>query len=191
MNTRNPRSTVGTITEIYDYLKLLFARIGKTYSPVSGKEVSSDTVTDVVDTILKEKDDTKVMISCPLIKHAERTWEQELNVLLGKGYTRIIIDRQMTFIEDVLTEIKPIESAKSLEILIDRLVVNQEEETQFRLSDSTQTAFFEGEGTCLVTIPGKEAQRFSDKFELDGIKFEHPCSRSYYMNLLILLELSL
>jgi excinuclease ABC subunit A len=182
VNTRNPRSTVGTTTEIYDYLKLLFARVGKTYSPVSGEEVSSDTVSDVVDAILKEGDGTKVMISCPLIKHVERTWEQELNVLLGKGYTRIIVDGQMTFIEDVLTDAKQVESAKSLEILIDRLVVNQDEETQFRLSDSTQTAFFEGEGTSLVTVPGKKTQRFSDKFELDGIRFEHPSVNLFSFN---------
>lgn len=182
VNTRNPRSTVGTTTEIYDYLKLLFARIGKTYSPVSGKEVTSDTVSVVVDAILKEKDDTKVMITCPLIKHVERTWKQELNVLLGKGYTRIIIDGHTTFIEDVLPEIDQVKSAKNLEILIDRLVVNQDEETQFRLSDSSQTAFFEGEGICLVTIPSKDTQRFSDQFELDGIKFEHPSANLFSFN---------
>lgn len=182
VNTRNPRSTVGTTTEIYDYLKLLFARIGKTYSPVSGEEVSSDTVSDVVDYILKEEDETKVMITCPLIKHAERTWEQELNVLLGKGYTRILIDGQTTFIEDVLEETKQVTSAKELEILIDRLVVRQDEETQFRLSDSTQTAFFEGEGVCMVTMPGGGTERFSDRFELDGIKFEHPSVNLFSFN---------
>ena len=182
VNTKNPRSTVGTTTEIYDYLKLLFARIGKTYSPVSGEEVSSDTVTDVVDYVLKQEDDTKVMITCPLIKHEERTWEQELNVLLGKGYTRILIDGQTGFIEDALQEVKQVKSTKSLEILIDRLVVKQDEETQFRLSDSAQTAFFEGEGTCLVTISGKDTERFSDRFELDGIKFEHPSVNLFSFN---------
>lgn len=182
VNTRNPRSTVGTTTEIYDYLKLLYARIGKTYSPISGEEVSSDSISDVVDAILKEEDDTKVMITCPLIKHVERTWEQELNVLLGKGYTRIIIDGQTTFIEDVLTEVDQVKSAKELQILIDRLVVNQDEETQFRLSDSIQTAYFEGEGTCLVVLPGKETQRFSDRFEMDGMRFEHPSVNLFSFN---------
>jgi len=182
VNTRNPRSTVGTTTEIYDYLKLLYARIGKTYSPISGEEVSSDSISDVVDAVLKEEDDTKVMITCPLIKHVERTWEQELNVLLGKGYTRIIIDGQTTFIEDVLTEVDQVKSAKELQILIDRLVVNQDEETQFRLSDSVQTAYFEGEGTCLVVMPGRETQRFSDRFEMDGMKFEHPSVNLFSFN---------
>ena len=182
VNTRNPRSTVGTTTEIYDYLKLLFARVGRTYSPISGKEVSSDSVSDVVDAILKEEDETKVMITCPLIKHEERTWEQELNVLLGKGYTRILINGETAFIEDVLQDIDQVKNVKQLEILIDRLVVQQDEETQFRLSDSAQTAFFEGEGTCMVTIPGKPALRFSDRFELDGMKFEHPSVNLFSFN---------
>ena len=182
VNTHNPRSTVGTTTEIYDYLKLLFARIGKTYSPVSGKEVSRDTVSDVVDTILKEKENTKVKITCPLIKQKERTWEQELNVLLGKGYTRIILDGSATFIEDLLTKTDQMETAKEPEILIDRLAIQQNEETQFRLSDSVQTAFFEAEGTCWVTISENETLRFNDRFELDGIKFEHPSVNLFSFN---------
>ncbi|MEO1050877.1 MAG: excinuclease ABC subunit UvrA [Bacteroidota bacterium] len=183
VNTRNPRSTVGTTTEIYDYLKLLFARIGKTYSPVSGQVVSRDSVTDVVDYINSHEKGTRVMVSCPLKIAEGRSIEQELNILLSKGYTRILVDSEVTFIEELLEQKEAIDIGKSVEILIDRAVIDPDDENvQFRLADSVQTAFFESEGDCFVYIVGGERKHFSDRFELDGIKFEEPSVNFFSFN---------
>ncbi|MEL7148290.1 MAG: excinuclease ABC subunit A, partial [Bacteroidota bacterium] len=181
VNTRNPRSTVGTTTEIYDYLKLLFARIGITYSPVSGEVVTRDTVTDVVDDILSNEDGTRLTISCPFTPTKGRKLEKELELLMSKGYTRVIYQGSVSFIEDLLQESKI--KAGELEILIDRAVVNKgEEENQFRLADSVQTAFFEGLGICYVTVKSAERKEYSDKFELDGIQFEEPSVNFFSFN---------
>ena len=181
VNTRNPRSTVGTTTEIYDYLKLLFARIGVTYSPISGKVVTRDTVTDVVDHILSHEDGTRLTISCPFTPGEGRKLEKDLELLMSKGYTRVIYDGSVSFIEDLLQDANV--DAKNLEILIDRAVVNKgEEENQFRLADSVQTAFFEGHGLCYVSIKGGERKEFSDKFELDGMTFEEPSVNFFSFN---------
>ncbi|MEQ9306496.1 MAG: excinuclease ABC subunit A, partial [Marinoscillum sp.] len=180
VSSRNPRSTVGTTTEIYDYMKLLFARVGITYSPVSGKPVKKDSVTDVVDYMLAHDEGTKLMIAAPLHIKKGRTVEDELKILLSKGYTRVLIDNEMGFIEDLLKE--KINKKHVFEILIDRAIVKNDEETQFRLSDSVQTAFFEGEGRCKVTLVGKEAREFSDIFELDGIRFEEPSVNFFSFN---------
>ncbi len=195
VNTRNPRSTVGTTTEIYDYLKLLFARIGKTISPVSGKEVKRDTVTDVITVINKYPAGTRVMIATPLKITKGRKLNDELNLLLSKGFARILVNGEMKFIEEILNP--PQESPKkkskavtkidgTIEILIDRATVNQEDEdTTFRLSDSVQTSFFEGEGDCIVYAEaGEKMQRstFSDRFELDGMKFTEPSVNFFSFN---------
>jgi len=183
VNTRNPRSTVGTTTEIYDYLKLLFARIGTTYSPKSGKKVSKDSVTDVVEFILNHEEDTKLMIGCPLIANNNRTIQEELKVLLSKGYTRVLIKEEVAFIEDLINDEKAIKNKDSIEILIDRAIVKQDDEdTQYRLSDSVQTAYFEGMGDCIVHIVGKQTKTFSDRFEEDGIKFEEPSVNFFSFN---------
>ncbi|QSE98198.1 excinuclease ABC subunit UvrA [Fulvivirga lutea] len=183
VNTRNPRSTVGTTTEIFDYLKLLFARIGKTYSPVSGKEVSKDSVSDVVNYINSHAEGTKVMVACPLKPHNDRSAEKELQILLSKGYTRILINEEAVFIEDFIESKEKIKKTDQVEILIDRAVVNpDDEDTTFRLSDSVQTAFFEGIGDCIVHIVGKEVRSFSDRFEEDGIKFEEPSVNFFSFN---------
>lgn len=189
VNTRNPRSTVGTTTEIYDYLKLLFARIGKTYSPVSEKEVKRDTVTSVVDAIHKLGEGTRVMIASPLRIKKGRKLTDELNLLLSKGFARILVDGEMKFIEETLNP--PAESGKKkktqkiegiIEILIDRTSVNpNDEDTVFRLSDSIQTAFFEGEGDCIV-YAGNNKMHFSDRFELDGITFTEPSVNFFSFN---------
>ncbi|MDH5474457.1 MAG: excinuclease ABC subunit UvrA [Cyclobacteriaceae bacterium] len=181
VNTKNPRSTVGTTTEIYDYLKLLFARIGKTYSPVSNTVVTSDSISDVVDYILTHQDGIKLLISCPFILHEERTVAQELSVLLGKGYTRVIVDEKIQFIEDVQLDLSSLKD-KTIDILIDRAVVGHDEDTQFRLSDSVQTAFFEGHGRCTVHIVDKKTKSFSDRFEEDGITFEQPTINFFSFN---------
>ncbi|HEX8060956.1 MAG TPA: excinuclease ABC subunit UvrA [Cyclobacteriaceae bacterium] len=185
VNTRNPRSTVGTSTEIYDYLKLLFARIGKTYSPVSGKEVKRDTVTDVVDYINKQKAGTRIMIACPLKLQKGRKLEDELNLFLSKGFARILIDGEAKFIEEVLASKgkKKLSITGDIEILIDRAAVNAEDEDlTFRLSDSVQTAFFEGHGDCQVHIEGASRVTFSDRFELDGITFTEPSANLFSFN---------
>ena len=181
VNTRNPRSTVGTTTEIYDYLKLLFARIGRTYSPVSGKEVSRDSVTSIVEFLMAKEEGTKVMILCPLIQKEERSVAEELNLLLQKGYTRVVAKGEPYFIEDLLKDEKDIVS-KDLEILIDRGVVAHNEDTQFRFSDSVQTALFEGQGDCIVEVIGEGRTAFSDRFEADGILFEEPSVNLFTFN---------
>ncbi len=186
VNTRNPRSTVGTTTEIYDYLKLLYARIGKTYSPVSGKEVTRDTVTGVVNEILALPEGTKFMVLCPLYHNKSRSFEDELNVLLQKGYTRIMVDDDVLFIEEVLKDLKDIKKAKDLYVLIDRASVRKEDEDfQFRIADSVQTAFFEGEDRCIIDIVGndkKTRKEYSDKFEMDGLLFEEPSVNFFSFN---------
>ncbi|WP_259015284.1 excinuclease ABC subunit UvrA [Emticicia fluvialis] len=181
--TKNPRSTVGTTTEIYDYLKLLFARIGITYSPVSGKEVKKDTVTDVVNFILSKEERTRVMVLTPLKIKDNRNVKKELDLLLQKGYTRVLVDGEIKQIEEIVegTEIID-EKQHNIEILIDRNVVKYDEDTQFRFSDSIQTAFFEGEGECIVDVIGQGKQTFSDRFELDGIAFEEPSVNLFTFN---------
>ena len=184
VNTRNPRSTVGTTTEIYDYLKLLYARIGKTYSPVSGELVTRDTVTSVVDFIFAQPEGTKLMVLCPLIRQENRSLTDELNVLLQKGFTRMKVNDEVRFMEEIL-EAGPDESAE-YRIMIDRASVQPgDEDLQFRLADSVQTAFFEGEGICEVEVVTKEdtrIHRFSDKFEQDGIVFEEPTVNLFSFN---------
>ncbi len=181
VSSRNPRSTVGTTTEIYDYLKLLFARVGKTYSPISGDEVKRDSVTSIVDFILTHEDDQRLMILAPLRLKEDRTYEQELNILLQKGYTRILVDGKPFFIEDLI-EGKEDHSKSKLEILIDRGVIQHDEDTQFRFGDSVQTALFEGEGDCIVDIPDSGRFHFSDRFEADGMQFEEPSVNLFTFN---------
>ncbi len=184
VNTRNPRSTVGTSTEIYDYLKLLFARIGHTYSPVSGQLVRKDSVTDVVNYILGHEEGARVLILTPLLIRDGRSHYEELTILLSKGYNRIMIGTDVAYIEEILEKPEdfPLEG-KEIYILIDRATVHKDDEdTQYRLSDSVQTAFFEGEGICIVQVVNGEQKTFSDKFELDGIIFEEPTVNLFSFN---------
>ncbi|MFT4032036.1 MAG: excinuclease ABC subunit UvrA [Siphonobacter sp.] len=182
VTNKNPRSTVGTTTEIYDYLKLLFARVGKTYSPVSGNEVRKDTVTDVVDYLLRQPEGTRVLITAPLHCKANRSFQEELSILIQKGFTRIVVDGETRQIEELL-ETATDSITGTAHILIDRLAIKQDdEETQFRLGDSVQTAFFEGEGSCFVQVLGAEQREFSDRFELDGMSFEEPSINLFSFN---------
>ena len=194
VNTRNPRSTVGTTTEIYDYLKLLFARIGKTCSPISGKEVKRNTVTDVVDFINRQKEGTRVMVATPLKINKGRKLQDEFNLLLSKGFARILVNGAVKFIEEVVSSPlsvvdKPKKTDKALkheaeeyEVLIDRAAVNaSDEDLTFRLSDSIQTAFFEGHGECAIYVEDKKTY-FSDRFELDGITFTEPSVNLFSFN---------
>jgi excinuclease ABC subunit A len=181
VSTKNPRSTVGTTTEIYDYLKLFFARVGKTYSPISGKEVKHHTVSDIVDFVHSFDEGSKVIVSCPLQPNGDRKLDKELELLLQKGYTRVLKNGEVLLLEELLERGK-IEKG-TYEILIDRLTVQKEDEdNQFRLSDSIQTALFEGHGSCKITLAGIEARTFSDRFELDGINFELPSVNFFSFN---------
>ncbi|MCF2495764.1 excinuclease ABC subunit UvrA [Dyadobacter chenhuakuii] len=184
VNTRNPRSTVGTSTEIYDYLKLLFARIGHTYSPISGELVRKDSVTDVVNFMLGHEEGTRVMILAPLHIREGRTQEEELTILLSKGYNRIYLNDEVVSIEDILENPDNYPQAgNQVFILIDRAgIKHDDEDTQYRLSDSVQTAFFEGEGICIVQVLNGEHRVFSDKFELDGMSFEEPTVNLFSFN---------
>ena len=186
VNTRNPRSTVGTSTEIYDYLKLLFARVGVTYSPVSGEPVTRDTVTGVVDFIFSQAEGTKLMILCPLKRTEGRILKDELNVLLQKGFTRIKVGDEVLFIEELLKEDAPPVEEQAVQIMVDRAAVRTgDEDLQFRMADSVQTAFFEGDGACYVEViipDGSQVYPFSDKFEKDGIVFEEPSVNLFSFN---------
>jgi excinuclease ABC subunit A len=183
--TSNPRSTVGTSTEIYDYLKLLFSRIGKTISPVSGQLVKKDSVTDVVNYIAALPQESTVTILCPLYPHNQRTLKEELAVLLQKGFSRVVINDEIKKVEQVLedetVENHEIIDASQVLIIVDRIVTNQEDETISRIADSVQTAFFEGKGDCYIDFDGKR-KPFSDRFELDGIKFEEPSPNFFSFN---------
>lgn len=182
VNTRNPRSTVGTTTEIYDYLKLLFARVGTTYSPISGQEVRKDTVTDVVNYLLEQPEGTRVIVMAPLLVRDGRDLREELTILLSKGYNRVLWQEQAHYIEELLEQ-QNIPTADQLYILIDRAGITQgDEDVQFRLSDSVQTAFFEGDGVCWVQVVGEPPRMFSDRFELDGMSFEEPSVNLFSFN---------
>jgi len=183
VNTKNPRSTVGTSTEIYDYLKLLFARVGKTISPISHQEVKRDTVTSVVNFIYKHKEGEKIMIFCPLLVSTERDLTIELNILLSKGFTRLRIGGEVLFVEDVLADINKYDKEKNILILIDRsTIIHDDDDNQFRLADSIQTAFYEGHGDCILIIGDSNEESFSDRFELDGITFEEPSVNLFSFN---------
>ncbi|MEM6264892.1 MAG: excinuclease ABC subunit UvrA [Bacteroidota bacterium] len=174
VSTSNPRSTVGTTTEIYDFLKLLFARIGKTYSPVSGKLVTSDSVTDVVDQVIDAPDGEKIYILSP-VKVRSRGYKAELELSLQKGFSRIWQEGEIVLIEDVVEQ-ENLEEQEEFYLLVDRLVIRDEDRQnqRGRIGDSVQTAYQEGLGECLVQVGGGELKRFSEKFEADGITFEKP-----------------
>ena len=183
---RTPRSTVGSLTEIYDFLRLLFARIGKTYSPISGQEVKRYQVSDVVDFILHLPKHDQVVIAVPLRIRKGYTLSQELHILLQKGFSRLYIAegdrREIIRIEDVSGNELP---DKQVYVLIDRLVVNEsldDEDARHRLADSIQTAFYEAEGECWVEVNRQNWHSFSNRFELDGIRFEEPVPQLFSYN---------
>lgn len=182
VSIKNNRSTVGTSTEIYDYLKLLFARVGRTYSPVSGEQVRKDNVADVVDYLMQLPADTRVMLLAPLFRSEDnRPMSKELDLLLQKGYSRVVVNNETAFIEELIAEGQP-EVKGEVFIMIDRAVIHPgDEDLTFRLSDSVQTAFFEGHGTCIVKLDD-ETRTFSDRFELDGLVFEEPSVNFFSFN---------
>ena len=171
VNTSNPRSTVGTSTEVYDYLKLLFARIGKTYSPISGQEVKKHTVTDVVDAIMRYPEGTKLLLLAPVNIPNDRTVEQVLKLLLQQGYARILHKEEIIRLEEGNLPKK----LSDFQLVVDRVIVRHDEDFQHRLADAVDTAFFEGKGECYIQeIDGVVQTHFSNRFELDGIEFLEP-----------------
>ncbi|MCB0449194.1 MAG: excinuclease ABC subunit UvrA [Confluentibacter sp.] len=171
VNSTNPRSTVGTTTEIYDYLKLLFARIGKTYSPVSGVEVKKDTVTDVLNYINTFPEGEKLLLLAPIHLETGRTMEDKLKALLQQGYARVKLNEAVVRIDDSVEYNKN----DTILLVVDRVVIKDEEDFQNRLADAIQTAFFEGNGTCFIeTLTDNKQRSFSNKFEMDGIVFLEP-----------------
>ncbi|MBF4469995.1 excinuclease ABC subunit UvrA [Flavobacterium sp. HJJ] len=175
VNTTNARSTVGTSTEIYDYIKLLFARIGRTYSPVSGQEVKKNTVTDVVSEVKKFELDSRWLLLAPIHLEEGRQLEDKLKVLLQQGFARILINNEMIRLDDFTAENQHSLDHKDILLVIDRIIVKDEEEFYNRLSDAVQTAFFEGKGICyLQELNTDKRLSFSNNFELDGITFLEP-----------------
>lgn len=171
VNTSNPRSTVGTSTEIYDYLKLLFARIGKTYSPISGNEVKKHTVTDVVEAALAYPDGTKLLLLATISIPKDRTVEQVLKLLLQQGYARILHQGEVIRLEE---DNLPKKLGK-FQLVVDRIVVQHNEDFQHRLADAVETAFFEGKGECMLQeVESEVLKHFSNRFEMDGITFLEP-----------------
>jgi excinuclease ABC subunit A len=186
VNTRNPRSTVGTSTEIYDYLKLLFSRIGKTISPISGREVRQHHIIDVTNFIQSFPENTRIMIGSPLKTRNGRTLLQEAELLLQQGFSRLEIDNEILRIDELLKENKQVEcKTLTCNIVIDRATVSNDEDNLSRIADSVQTAFFEGHGECLVKVyEGTSVieEHFSNLFEADGIEFEEPSVHLFSFN---------
>lgn len=193
--TRTPRSTVGSMTEIYDYLRLLYARAGKTISPISGKEVKKDDVQDVVNCVKEQESGVKVMILVPFKQHAKREVREELQILMQKGFARIYLKNtsgaEILRIEELielddkalLKQMKQGKINPELFVLVDRLVTKEfDEDDLHRLSDSIGTAFYEGEGTMYLELNGNTILNFSNKFEMDGIQFEEPVPNLFSFN---------
>lgn len=197
VTTRTPRSTVGSMTELQDYLRLLYARAGKTYSPVSGKEVRKDDVTDVVDFIQQLPEGTKVQTIVPFRTLSGRSITEELNVLLQKGFSRIYVKTkegkgkkqegsgEVMRIEEVMEDEAAISNMKSqIYLLIDRIVAKAsfDEDDIHRIADSVQTAFYESDGECLLETDGSKMHTFNNRFEADGMTFEEPTPNFFSFN---------
>ena len=178
VNNRNPRSTVGTSTEIYEYLKLLYARIGKTYSPISGKLVKKDNPEDLLACMLNRPEGTRFLLLAPIPKRKGRTLQEQLQIYLQQGFTRVVLDKEIIHIEDYTPK-----KGDTPTLLIDRLTVNSSNEAASRLLDSAETAFYEGNGTCLLQFMDEEApHEFCIRFEADGMEFEEPSEQMFSFN---------
>ena len=183
---RNPRSTVGTSTEIYEYLRLLYARIGRTYSPISGEEVKKHSAEDIVNCTAQYSEGTRFMVLAPLPMVKDRTLTKQLEIELQQGYNRIYYNNQVINISDAedMAEKGEIDSSgKGVYLIIDRMSVSREKDAFSRLIDSTETAFYEGDGSCrLVFLPSHISYDFSQRFEADGMKFEEPNDNMFSFN---------
>lgn len=181
VNSRNPRSTVGTSTEIYEYLRLLYARIGRTFSPVSGQEVKKHSAEDIVQCMLEYPEGTRFTVLTPLLVPQGRTLKEQLDIDLKQGFTRLEVNGQAVRID----EYEP-HDGDTLFLLIDRLTASAEKDTVSRLTDSVETAMYEGDGACLLRFYQPDGTtrlyRFSTKFEADGITFEEPNDQMFSFN---------
>ena len=184
VSTRNPRSTVGTTTEIYEYMRLLFARTGHTYSPVSGQEVKKHTTEDVVRRMMQFSDGTRLALLAPITVPEGRTLRQQLNTYVLQGYARVyIVGGDFMRIDDWLEKHGEESTDEELWLVIDRLGASQDKEVVSRLTDSAETAFFEGHGQCrLMVLPAGISYDFSTRFEADGITFEEPSDQLFSFN---------
>ena len=178
INTSNPRSTVGTKTEIYDYLKLLFARIGKTYSPISGKVVKKDNVSDVVDHILNYEVNKKLLLLCPIESKTKKDSKEKIQILKKQGFVRIFHKGDIIKIDEINNN-EPL----NFKLVIDRVIVKQDDDLKSRLSDSIELSFYEGKGNCSIfELDTKKEIFFSNNFELDGITFLEPSTHLFSFN---------
>lgn len=185
VSSRNPRSTVGTSTEIYEYLRLLFARVGKTISPVSGQEVKKYQVKDIVEKMLSFPAGTKLMILSKVILRDNRTVEEQLDILLKEGYSRIDVKGETVRIDEFLSSKNKSVKQKDILLVIDRLSCENDKATISRFAESIETAYFEGEGECVIrfyTDKDVEEYSYSNKFEADGITFEEPTDQMFSFN---------
>ena len=181
VSSRNPRSTVGTSTEIYEYLRLLFARVGHTFSPVSGKEVKRHTTEDAVQCMLSQPEGTKFMVMCSIALPEGRTLEQQLDMYRKSGFARVLANDEVLRIEDIDSSLFTLHS--SLFLVIDRLSAGSDRDTIARLVDSCETAFYEGRGEAILQfVPSGEQHVFSTRFEADGITFEEPTDKLFAFN---------
>ena len=185
VNTRNPRSTVGTSTEIYEYMRLLFARIGKTFSPISGQEVKKHSVEDVIQCTKQYSNGTKFVVLAPIHVPEGRTFEKQLNMFVQEGYTRLWHKGDFVRIDDLTENAERLKDSKPDEylLLIDRLAVDDTKEHISRLTDSVETAMYEGHGECrLVFLPSNITYEFSSRFEIDGMTFDEPSDNMFAFN---------
>ena len=181
--SRNPRSTVGTTTEIYEYLRLLYARIGRTYSPISGEEVKKHSTEDVVQKVLEYSKGTRFVVMSPIRLQEERTLEQQLKAYILEGYARIFVDNDFVRIDDYLAELPADADPERIYLVIDRMSVDDSKDAIARLVDSSETAFFEGHGELrLMFPPSNICYDFSTRFEADGIAFEEPSDQLFSFN---------
>ena len=172
VNSTNPRSTVGTSTEIYDYLKLLYARIGRTFSPISGREVKKDSVTDVVHFVKQFPDRTKLLLLAPIYVEEGRDLDEKIKILAQQGYSRIKVEDEVLRIDEAdLSKVKP----ENTSLVVDRVIKKDDEDFFNRLADAIEAAFFEGKGELYIeTLADNKLHHFSNKFELDGMNFLEP-----------------
>lgn len=181
VSSRNPRSTVGTSTEIYEYLRLLYARVGKTFSPVSGQEVKKHSAEDIVKCMLEYPEGTRYTVLAPVLLRENRTMQQQLEIDMKQGFNRLEVNGEMVRID----EYKP-KAGDTVFLLIDRMVASSEKDSISRLTDSAETAMYEGDGSCLLRFYQSDGStclyRFSTKFEADGITFEEPNDQMFSFN---------
>ncbi len=182
VSSRNPRSTVGTSTEIYDYLRMLYARIGRTYSPISGLEVKKNTTDDIIACMLAHEEGTKMMVMTPLVLRNGRKLEEQLDIYYKSGFQRVEVEGEVMRITDLLATPELQHTQKKMRLVIDRLKVAEEKTTINRLVDSANTALYEGDGHCILQFENGTEHNFSLKFEADGIEFEEPTDQMFSFN---------